>query len=77
MNNRKAVPPPVPPVEPEPWQCCGSGCDPCVYDRYWEDLDRYEAALERWRQAEVQPPREPAGGEAPVGTQIDKQGGCP
>lgn len=75
--NRKAVPPPVPPVEPEPWQCCGSGCEPCVYDRYWQDLERYEEALERWRQAEVQAGRDPAAGDGPAGPKIDKAGGCP
>ncbi len=40
---------PEPPRQPEPWECCQSGCDPCVYDRYWEDLARYERALEAWR----------------------------
>jgi hypothetical protein len=41
-------PKPVPPREPEPHECCQSGCDPCVYDRYWEALDRYENALREW-----------------------------
>ncbi|MBA4182346.1 MAG: oxidoreductase [Anaerolinea sp.] len=49
MNDPYFSEPPVPPVEPEPWQCCGSGCDPCVYDRYWDELARYEVALERWK----------------------------
>lgn len=40
---------PEPPREPETWECCQSGCDPCVYDRYWEALDRYERALEAWQ----------------------------
>lgn len=40
---------PEPPREPEAWECCQSGCDPCVYDRYWEALDRYERALEAWQ----------------------------
>lgn len=43
--------PPVAPVEPGPWECCGNGCDPCVYDRYWEELARYENALALWQQA--------------------------
>lgn len=42
-------PKPVPPTEPEPWECCGSGCDPCVYDRYWEALTNYETALRAWQ----------------------------
>jgi hypothetical protein len=40
---------PQKPREPEPWECCQSGCDPCVYDRYWEALDRYEQALRDWQ----------------------------
>jgi len=60
--------PPVPPVEPEPWQCCGSGCEPCVYDRYWEALARYEQALEAWRRRSD---GMPAGGPGAV----DKPGG--
>ena len=40
---------PQPPREPEPYECCQSGCNPCVYDRYWEALERYERALADWR----------------------------
>lgn len=32
------------PVEPLPSQCCGSGCSPCVFDLYQQDLARWEAA---------------------------------
>jgi hypothetical protein len=42
-------PPPVPPTEPEPGACCQSGCDPCVYDLYWQAVDRYEQALAAWQ----------------------------
>ena len=42
-------PEPVKPEAPEPWQCCQSGCDPCVYDRYWEALTNYEKALAAWQ----------------------------
>lgn len=41
-------PRPLPPREPESWECCQSGCDPCVFDRYWEDYTRYERALAEW-----------------------------
>lgn len=41
-------PKPLPPREPEPGECCQSGCAPCVYDRYWEALERYEKALGEW-----------------------------
>ena len=42
-------PPPVPPAEPEAGACCQSGCDPCVYDLYWQAVDRYEQALAAWQ----------------------------
>ena len=42
-------PPPTPPREPEPGECCQSGCEPCVYDLYWEAVERYERALAAWR----------------------------
>ena len=41
-------PRPVMPPEPEANACCQSGCDPCVYDLYWEAMDRYEQALAEW-----------------------------
>jgi len=41
-------PKPEMPAAPEPWECCQSGCEPCVYDRYWEALTNYEAALRTW-----------------------------
>ena len=43
-----ADPRPVMPPEPGPGACCQSGCDPCVYDLYWDELDRYEQALAAW-----------------------------
>ena len=42
-------PKPEPPREPEPNECCQSGCDPCVYDRHWEAVDRYERAIAEWQ----------------------------
>ena len=42
-------PPPAPPPEPEAGACCQSGCDPCVYDLYWQAMDRYEQALAAWK----------------------------
>ncbi|XP_047583800.1 NADH-cytochrome b5 reductase-like isoform X3 [Lutra lutra] len=32
------------PVEPLPSQCCGSGCSPCVFDLYHQELAKWEAA---------------------------------
>ena len=42
-SERSAVPLPPPPREPDLDECCGSGCDPCVFDLY-------EQRLMRWRQ---------------------------
>jgi len=42
-------PPPRRPSEPDPEECCGEGCVPCVYDRYDEALERYREALSAWR----------------------------
>jgi len=37
---------PDPPVPPEPGECCGSGCTPCVFDLYEEALARHRALVE-------------------------------
>ncbi len=44
-----ADPMPEPPIEPALEECCGSGCDPCVFDRY--DLERaaWRDALKAWK----------------------------
>lgn len=47
--------PPKRPVEPAPEECCRSGCNPCVYDLYDEELARYEAWLAT-QQAEAAKP---------------------
>lgn len=41
-------PRPTPPVEPQLEDCCGNGCDPCVFDAYQMAKDRYRAALAAW-----------------------------
>lgn len=43
-------PQPQPPEEPDPADCCGEGCVPCVYDRYDEALERYRERLNAWRE---------------------------
>ena len=40
---------PQPPREPLPEDCCGGGCVPCVYDRYYDARERYEEAHRQWR----------------------------
>jgi len=41
--------PPVPPRKPSPEECCGVGCDPCIFDRYAEALTKYEAQFAEWQ----------------------------
>ena len=34
--------PPVEPIEPTQDMCCGTGCDPCVFDRFYDLIEIYE-----------------------------------
>ncbi|XP_051855594.1 NADH-cytochrome b5 reductase-like isoform X3 [Antechinus flavipes] len=46
------------PTEPLPSQCCGCGCKPCIFDIYYQELDRWEKARAKkdksllWRKKE-------------------------
>ncbi len=42
------------PNPPEPDECCGGGCIPCVYDLYEEALERWEQKVEAIRNASGQ-----------------------
>ncbi|MEM5316679.1 oxidoreductase-like domain-containing protein [Paraburkholderia sp. JHI869] len=59
-------PRPQPPERPDDNACCQSGCDPCIFDLYAEELGLYRAALAAWelreaeRQAQVKAPRKQA-----------------
>jgi len=44
MKENTTIPPP--PEKPEPYDCCGSGCIPCVFDRYYTDLDEWRSKYE-------------------------------
>jgi hypothetical protein len=47
---------PVPtsmPVEPDPTQCCGSGCERCVWTDYWVDLHAWENSVNATSSARV------------------------
>ncbi|MFT4197429.1 MAG: oxidoreductase-like domain-containing protein [Pseudoxanthomonas sp.] len=41
-------PRPQPPEAPLDSDCCGSGCAPCVYDLYQEELAGYREHLAQW-----------------------------
>jgi hypothetical protein len=51
-------PMPVAPLPPDDDACCGSGCDPCIWDWYQQERDRYLAELKAWqaRHAAEAPP---------------------
>lgn len=42
-------PEPEPPIEPTDDMCCGSGCEPCVWDLYQEAKQEYQAKLAAWK----------------------------
>jgi oxidoreductase family protein len=44
-------PDPMPQAPPPPDldDCCGSGCDPCVFDLHERAMERYRHALREWR----------------------------
>jgi len=48
-DDRPDDPRPQPPPEPEPGECCGNGCDPCIYDLYSDQLVYYRTALAAWK----------------------------
>lgn len=57
MSERKATEGmrlPPPPREPDLDECCGSGCDPCVFDVYEERLERWRERCERLRARSAQ-----------------------
>ena len=47
-------PQPVAPAQPDLDECCGSGCNPCIFDLFDAAMERYREQLREWtaRQAE-------------------------
>jgi hypothetical protein len=52
-------PRPVEPLPPDDAACCGSGCDPCVWDLHNDERRRWLADLAAWQA------RQAARGDAP------------
>ncbi|CAM2137967.1 oxidoreductase-like domain-containing protein [Paraburkholderia tropica] len=60
-------PRPEPPERPNDGDCCQSGCSPCIFDLYAEEVQRWREALAAWEArhaarhaaeaAEAEPPR--------------------
>lgn len=38
---------PRPPDKPDDAECCHRGCCPCIFDYYWDALERWEATVIR------------------------------
>ena len=41
-------PRPEPPERPDDDACCRSGCDPCIFDTYYAEMERWRADLAAW-----------------------------
>lgn len=46
-------PMPEPPEAPDINACCGSGCDPCIFDAHDMAMDGYRQALRAWRERQA------------------------
>lgn len=46
---------PPPPPEPDLDECCGTGCDPCVFDLYEQRLERWRERCEELRRRSEAP----------------------
>ena len=42
-------PPPPAPVLPDLDECCGQGCEPCIFDLYEAAQERHRSALQAWQ----------------------------
>lgn len=54
-------PMPQPPVPPDLEDCCGNGCDPCIFDAHDLAMDDYRQALRAWQARQA-----PAGTSTPT-----------
>lgn len=36
---------PHPPVKPDVEECCNRGCCPCIFDYYWDAMERWEKTV--------------------------------
>lgn len=52
-------PMPQPPPAPELEDCCGNGCDPCIFDLHSLAMDDYRQALRAWRERNSGRPPQP------------------
>mgnify|MGYP000538305507 CR=1 FL=1 len=60
-------PMPEPPDAPDINACCGSGCDPCIFDAHDMAMDEYRQALRAWRERQTASERS-LGADGPAST---------
>jgi hypothetical protein len=56
-------PEPTPPLAPADDECCGNGCDPCIFDFYAIERERYLKALKAWQERQAARANTPLAGE--------------
>ena len=44
---------PIAPIAPGDDECCGNGCDPCIFDFYGYEQERYFKALREWKERQA------------------------
>jgi hypothetical protein len=49
MSTDSIDPKPLPPEPPDLDDCCGNGCEPCIFDRHDMAMDEYRQALRAWQ----------------------------
>lgn len=47
---------PIEPEEPGLNDCCGNGCEPCVFDTYIVEKRQWEQAVKEWETRQVKRP---------------------
>lgn len=48
-----ADPEPTPPLAPGDDECCGNGCDPCIFDFYAIERERYLTDHKAWQERQA------------------------
>jgi hypothetical protein len=46
-------PRPLAPPEPDLDACCGQGCNPCIFDLYEVEREKYQALLRAWEERQA------------------------
>ena len=57
---RAEDPAPLEPTRPEDYECCGNGCEPCVFDLHAQAVERWRAEMKAWRERQAARPAGPA-----------------